>query len=111
MYVNTFRNDFKISRMIGQWSPNDNPNWVSYHYGGYENIAPENQVGVFGTQPINPSKNHYANENGIEFTNVFRGMLKDKLDPAKQYSTGIKLSMVDDSDEKHDAHVCFFPEL
>lgn len=108
MYVNTFRNDFKISRMIGQWSPNDNPNWVSYHYGGYENIAPENQVGVFGTQPINPSKNHYANENGIEFTNVFRGMLKDKLDPAKQYSTGIKLSMVDDSDEKHDAHVCFF---
>lgn len=109
-YGSVHANNFKISRIIGQWSPDNNVTWENYHYNGYEINAIQNQVAVPGTQPYNPSDKDYifnAIDDRVEFTNVFRGMLLDKLDPTKQYATGIKLSTLYDGDDESDIRVCF----
>lgn len=112
-YSNTNNNNFKINRMIGYWPANYSGDWEGYHFNGYEINNPDNQVAVAGTQPNSVSSkswdyNTMTGDNRIEFTSVFRGMLRDKLDPSRQYATGIKLSMLDDGDFEHDAKVCFY---
>lgn len=110
-YAQTGANDFKVTRMIGQWPADNSSDWQNYHYNGYEIDGVENQVVPFGTQPFNPSDKNYewttSFDNRVEFTNVFKGMLRDKFDATKNYPLAIKISMLDANDYAHDARVCF----
>jgi hypothetical protein len=111
-YANASKNNnFKINRIIGQWSADNSADWVDKHFNGYEFSNIGNQVVASGTQPFMSSSKNYTGENSIEFTSVFKDMLKDKFDITKQYSTGIKLSMLNDEDFRRDDRVCFQTRL
>lgn len=100
------RNDFRISRMFSSW-PSTNAGWESAF--NVEPSGDENQVILRNVTPIRSYQYiSPTRDERIDVTRLVRGMIRDKFDPAKNYATGIKISLDHIVTVDKPARVCFW---
>jgi PA14 domain len=103
-------NAFKLNRMIGYWPGDYSTDWQN-HFNWYENDNVSDQINFAAPGETNID---YSNLSGLdnrkEATYFFKAMLRDKIDPTKNYTPAIKLSLRDFSNNYEDdaTRVCFY---
>jgi hypothetical protein len=95
-------NNFLIDRMMGTWPADNNTVWLQRF-----SILSLGGRWVAGTAAplFGDSRKNYAYNDAIDITSLAKAMLRDKLNPALQYETALRLSLADLGTP--DSRICF----
>lgn len=99
------RNDFFLSRMFSAWPADENCNDWRTLYNFDPPTGDLNLKKVTGTGNGNSITNY-----SIPVTDLVKGMLRDKFDPAKNFATALRINLVEDFGNRPAARVCFWDD-
>lgn len=106
-------NQFRINRTLSSWpADNNHVAWKNmYSAEGGETDLDQKIISQPATNTQNYELNSTTNaDSRIDITSMFRGMIRDKYDPAKNYAPALRIKIVNDGDLKRslEKRVCFW---